>query len=809
MAWPQGPWPWPWLSFLTDEQTGKVMNHGRFFLSKPVPISADESDGFIDLDRLLAAARRQMRVAGLFAVAGLALGAVYLLFTPPIYTASTDILLDDSLTKFAEDKPTSAPVSQAESMVLSEVEILKSARLARVVVEAQHLQANEAFLNPPVSPLAWAKSTVKSALRVFSSRPVSAGSVENAKIGKAMALLQQNLAAERVGRSYVISVSFFNNDPKLAGAITRAYADAYLSDHLDANFEATQRATVWLQGRLDDLRQRSQDAAQAVETYRAANGLTAARGELVSDQQLSDLNSQLILAQADTANALARYNQFKSIVDSGPENAVKNATVPIEKGSSGTNTALLTDLRTRYLGMAKREQDISTRFGEDHPQAVALRREEADVTQQIFGELKRLTESYRTEYEVAKSREASLRTNVGELSAQSSKSGQSSVELRALEQKAQALATLYQSFLARYAEASQQRSFPIAEARVISQAGDPVSASSPRKSMVLGLSLVLGLFAGAGAGALREFRERFFRTAEDVQNALDVKFLGYLPIVGPSFRARANGAGAADRAQAPRETTIPRILRVAINAPSSSFAETLRNVKLASDVVLQRSPCKVIGFVSVLPHEGKTTVAANFAGLLAANGARTLLIDADLRNPGLSRSLPLVPEKGLIEAVVGGEQRWQNTLLVDRKTKLAILPTVLRGRFPHSGELISGPGMAELIASARQSFDYIVVDLPPLGPVVDAKAFAPLADGFVLVAEWGATPRALVRSALAAEPRIAAKVLGLVLNKTDVKQLPRYGLFGSAEQYLDRYASYYVEPAQPAGQTSAKTEPVG
>jgi succinoglycan biosynthesis transport protein ExoP len=383
------------------------------------------------------------------------------------------------------------------------------------------------------------------------------------------------------------------------------------------------------------------------------------------------------------------------------------------------------------------------------------------------------------------------------------------VELRALEQKAQALATLYQSFLGRYAEALQQRSFPIAEARVISQAGDPATASSPRKSMVLGLSLVLGLFAGAGAGALREFRERFFRTAEDVQNALDVKFLGYLPIVGPSFRAKAkpNGTGAMGRTQAPRETSIPRILRVAINAPSSSFAETLRNVKLASDVVLQRSPCKVIGFVSVLPHEGKTTVAANFAGLLAANGARTLLIDADLRNPGLSRSLPLIPEKGLIEAVVGGEQRWQNTLLVDRKTKLAILPTVIRGRFPHTGELISGPGMRELIESARQSFDYIVVDLPPLGPVVDAKAFAPLADGFVLVAEWGATPRALVRSALLAEPRIAAKVLGLVLNKTDVKQLPRYGLFGSAEQYLDRYSSYYVEPVQTAGQPANKMEP--
>ena len=223
-------------------------------------------------------------------------------------------------------------------------------------------------------------------------------------------MLQSALDAERVGRSFVIDVSLSANDPELAGAITRAYADAYLSDHLNANFDATQRATVWLQGRLGELRDSSQAAALEVEKFRAENGLTAARGELMSDQQLSDLNSQLIVAQADTANALARYTQYKSIIDSGPENAVRNATIPSDKA----NSSVLNELKTRYLNITKREQDVTTRFGEDHPQAVALRREQADVTRQIFQELQQLTESYRNEYEVAKSRETSLRGNVGE-----------------------------------------------------------------------------------------------------------------------------------------------------------------------------------------------------------------------------------------------------------------------------------------------------------------------------------------------------------------------------------------------------------
>lgn len=747
--------------------------HQRTFPSNSqVSAAPEEADRFINLERLFAIAVRQARTIALCAALGIALGSIYLLFTPPVYTASSQILLDDSMTRFAQEKERMPIRVQADSAILSEVEILKSARLARAVAVSEKLHQNEDFLK---------------------SSPLSEGvdiSTENARIALATVILQNGLEAERIGRSFVIRLSFSANDKQIAGAVTRAYSSAYLSDQLDANFDATQRATVWLQGRLDELRDSSQAAALEVERFRAENGLTSARGELMSEQQLSDLNSQLILAQAETANTLARYDQYKSIVDSGPENAVKNATIP----AGGGNSAVINQLKTRYLNVTRREQEIATQFGPDHAQAVSLRREQADLTRQIFQELQQITESYRNEYEVAKSREGSLRANVGLMAGQNSEAGQSLVQLRELEQKSAALATLYQTFLARYEEASQQRSFPIAKARVISEAVDPASPSSPNKTMVLGLSLVLGLLTGGAAAAYQEFLERFFRTGDDVRAALNVNFLGYLPVVGSRLAAaKPMTAPAGDMPpQETAEPVTPRILRVAINAPASSFAETLRNAKIACDVVLHGVPCKVIGFVSALPNEGKTTVAANFAGLLAANGSRTLLIDGDLRNPGLTRGLLLTPDKGLVEAIVG-EQRWRSTVKVDRSTKLGIIPAVIRGRLSHASELISGPGMQRLIEDARKSFDYIIVDLPPIGPVVDAKAFAPLADGFVMVSEWGATPRALVRSLLQAEPQIASKVLGLILNKTDMKKLARYGSYGGSEQYLDRYSSYYLD----------------
>ena len=317
------------------------MHQTSFPPSSRLSIASEDADRFIDLERLAAIAIRQARVVALCAAVGLILGALYLLFTPAEYTASTRILLDDSLTKFAEEKDAAPVRIQADSMISSEVEILKSARLARTVVLAEKLHQNEAFLNPPRSPVGWMKDQIKSIAGLFSFSPTpSAASAENARIGKAVALLQSSLTAERAGRSYVIDVSFKSNDRKLAGAITRAYAEAYLSDQLDANFDATQRATIWLQGRLDELRDSSQAAALEVAKFRAANGLTAARGELISEQQLSDLNSQLILAQAETANAFGRYSQFKSIIDSGPENAVKNATIPSDSGNSAVISSI-------------------------------------------------------------------------------------------------------------------------------------------------------------------------------------------------------------------------------------------------------------------------------------------------------------------------------------------------------------------------------------------------------------------------------------------------------------------------------------
>ena len=764
------------------------------FRSRPVfHNERSEAESFIDLDKLWSAVVRRLGVIIACVAGAVVLAGLYLFTAQPVYTAMTQILIDENISRFSaeEEEGNAQSAQQIDNRMSSAVEILKSKTLALRVVDEAQLDQNDRIVDPPQSPVDLAKNTVKSVLAALlpGKPPASEEAIRAGRREKAAAVLQQSLSVNRVGRSSVIALAAQSPDPALSARIAKTYASAYIEEQLNATFDATERASVWLQERLTDLNARSQQAALAVEQYKIEHGLVSPRGELLSTQQLADLNSQLIVAQADAATASARYQQYKAIIDRGPEAAVSNAVV----SSRETDNSILQDLRKRYIAVHEREQGIVQQFGADHPQAIAMKAERDDLSRQIFTELQQLTGSFRNEYEVASSREASLRESIEKVAGTNSEANVSLVQLAELEQKAAALKTLYQTYLARFEQASQQQSFPIAKARVISEAGVPTAPSSPRKTLTMALSVVLGLMAGGAMAGFLEMRERFFRTGDDVQEKLGLRFLGYLPRIGSKQPTGEVSTG--DNPQAMPEgepIDFRQMMRMAVEAPRSSFAETLRNARLACDIVLQGRKCRVIGVVSCLPGEGKSTVAANFAGLLAASGQRTLVIDGDLRNPGLSKMLSAQPEIGVVEVALQ-ETDWTKAVRVDRRSKLAIMPVAENGRTPaHTSELLSSLGMTRFLESVQETFEVVVVDLPPLVPVIDAKAFEPHVDGFIFVAKWGVTPVKTVQNVLSAETQIASKIVGVVLNDTEMTQLPRYAYPGAPERFRDRYMSYYV-----------------
>jgi polysaccharide biosynthesis transport protein len=746
---------------------------------------------FLDFDRLLAAARRQWRLVAVCGVVGLLLGIAYIMSAVPMYTASTNLLIDQGSNRIVDELSTSGGMLEDESTVLSQVELLKSDQIAGKVIDSLNLTADTVLMNTTTSLVRRAKFAAQALLDVsswFRADEEEALDAQEQRL-KALGILSDNLDVARVGRSYVLAISYTSPSPELSARIAQAYAEAYLSDQLDSKYESTRRASSWLQGRIDELRQQALQTDLAVQRFRAEKGLIAANGQLVSDQQLTELNTQLTLAQADAATAQAKKDRIESLISSGDTDAVVN---------DALISSTINALRGKYLEAAKREAEISGKLGRDHQQAVRLRSEMGDYRKLMFEELGRIAESYRSDLQVAQAREASVRASVDAATGISAGANETQVQLRELEREAETYRNLYQTFLQRYQEAVQQQSFPITEARVITDAQVPGGPSKPRKGLSLALALVLGLAAGSGLGAYREFRDRFFRTADQVREELDLEFLGSVPAVkstpiggGKRFGKRSADLVPQDERHIRMTSSVSRYV---LDHPMSSFAEALRSAKIASDLAVVHPRSKIIGLVSVLPGEGKSTIAINLAELLASNKAKVLLIDGDIRNPGLTRAVAKHATAGIIEAVME-ERPVQDVVMTDPETGLAFIPAAVRHRVPHTADLLASSSMASLLAEASAVYDYILIDLPPLAPVVDVRAIAPRMDAFIFVVEWGETARRVVRSTLAANPQIAEKCLGVVLNKVDSEKMKLYRDFGSDEYYTSRYQSYYRQDA--------------
>jgi succinoglycan biosynthesis transport protein ExoP len=351
------------------------------------------------------------------------------------------------------------------------------------------------------------------------------------------------------------------------------------------------------------------------------------------------------------------------------------------------------------------------------------------------------------------------------------------VQLRQLEQKAESSKTLYQTFLQRNQETAQQESFPLTDAHVISTASRPLTPSHPRTPLVLGISLAAGTLIGAGVAMLREHTDYVFRTLEQVRAELGVDVLGLLPMISRRSLRRLSPGNLAP------------IMRYAINNSFSAFAETLRSAKTAANLALKDRSPKIIGLVSLLPNEGKSTVAKNFASLLASQGASTLLIDGDTRNPALTRAMGY--ERGQASQSDASLLPLAKLLKCEPESNLQILPCIYAKDDPRVAEGLSTTTFHALLQSSDRSFEYIVIDLPPIGPVVSARGMASAIDAFIVVVEWGATSRGALRAALAKEHSINEKLLGVILNKVDMKKLKIYEHFGSDGYYNPRYESYY------------------
>jgi capsular exopolysaccharide synthesis family protein len=294
------------------------------------------------------------------------------------------------------------------------------------------------------------------------------------------------------------------------------------------------------------------------------------------------------------------------------------------------------------------------------------------------------------------------------------------------------------------------------------------------------LATVLGLSFGIALAFARERMSRHVHTRAQLEELTGASCLAVLP----AFAGKRPMLG---KLGSPRDSAAFK--QITSVAPFSAAAEALRYIKVAID--LHPKGGKVVGIVSALPGEGKTTIAAGLADFLAKGGSRTLLIDADLRNPSMSKTLGYTGAPGLLD-LVANQTPFEELVITDSAHKFDFLPSSTRIKPTNSSDILSSVAMKQLLKNAKRDYDYVLVDLPPILPVVDVKASAHLFDAFLLVVEWGATSSDEIMKAVGTSSIMSERLLGTVLNKADEVVMRRF------EGYSDRSYNYYTDEKRPA-----------
>jgi capsular exopolysaccharide synthesis family protein len=509
------------------------------------------------------------------------------------------------------------------------------------------------------------------------------------------------------------------------------------------------------------LRRRLERSERAVADYKSSNHMVnVTQGNKLISKQIEDINTQIALARSRAAEAQGRLDRVKD-GNLSAENTARLVEV--------LQSPVVGQLRVQYAEVARQEADLRAIYGDRHPTVVSIRAQASDLRGQIEREVARVVGGIKSDYQVAKSREASLETELAFLQSRSTEQTQADVRLNELEREAQSDRALYEGFVNRAKETSEQQSLQIADARIVSPALVPIRPERPPTLLLLVAAALLGLLLGIGLVMILEQLRRGFRSADEVEQALGVPTLGILP--------EQNAKG--------RDAGINRAVRLVIDNPTSDYAGSLWSLMTRLQRTQPNRGCEILAILSAVSGEGKSTFASNLALAYSASGTRTLLIDGDPYGMTVTTAFGLNCP-GLQE-LLDGRIRLSNALAREDKTGLH----VLSARDPSSPAIpvSDGKALSSLLHVLREQFELIIVDSPAILPV-DGGSFVEHVDRIAFVIAWESTDRSAIEQALHLLGTHASKLKGVVLNKASTRW---YRAFDGG-----RYLRYtHKPPAQP------------
>jgi len=585
---------------------------------------------------------------------------------------------------------------------------------------------------------------------------------------RALKVFSSHLTVKVVSGARLIEIRFLSSDPKLAAAVVNELMRGLVEYTFQTRFTATNEASMWLTGQLSDLKKQAEVLQGRVIALQRQSGVVSlgvqdGRGQ---DQAYSVVVDQLRQATATlseaTSNRILKGAVYK-IVQSGDAELISGLSANGIANGSPTMTTSLGLIQTLRLQEAALQGQIAqdeAKYGAAYPRLAEARANLAGMDQALRDEVHRVAERSGNDYAVAQRAEDESRREFAAEKLEADRLNDKAIEYAIVRQEADDSRGLYEDLLKRLKEAGVLQGLRSSNITVVDPGRTPARPKQPNIPLYLGLSMAAGLFLGACGALISDSVDDKIQAVEEIERDLEMVPLGILPHLGePRWYGRYGGL------QISRKKEPAGLDGLAIFAhPNSPYTEALRGLRTA--LLLARSspppPQQLLLVTSSVAGEGKSILSANLSAVLAQGGKRVLLIDADLRKPSLADRLGVESRTGLSQ-YLADEHRLEEIVEVGILPNLHLLTsgTVRAG----AAELLGSARMNEALGRWRESYDFIVLDSPPILPVTDAVILASLADATLLVARYRMTSRlSLARSHHILLTRSSQKRVGIVLN---------------------------------------------
>ena len=642
----------------------------------------------------------------------------------PLYTADASLIIESQQANVVSIEEVYGLDTKRKEYMQTQYEILRSRYIAMRTVEELSLHENPVFMrefNQPPGIVEEAKDWVLTTIGLKEDkkpRKLTAEEKEFKLKRAAASKLSRSVEFSLLVNTQVINISVTSESPVLAANIANTIGDVYVESYMQAKIDMTSKATAFLTGSLQGLKDRLAQAERNLAAFYEQNQVIDLDGVVgLARDELERLNNELVSAEFTLKQNRAIYEQTVS----GGADLNKIAQLP-----EVLNHSTIRDARRQESAALSRVAELSERYGPKHPKMIAANAELKSIQSSINKQINDLISSINTEYRIAEQKVKELESEVAEAKIEYRRLSNLDNARRALQREVDTNQQLYNAFFTRLQETSEIGGFETANARILDEALAPSQPSSPRIKLLSAAAFVFSIIVGIFLAIVSEALNSGIRSVDDVERKLNQRMLGLIPWLPHK-----------------KNTRLP--LRSYFDKSNHQFCEAVRTLRTSVSLLNIAKENKALMITSSIPKEGKSTVAVNLAFALGQLD-KTIIVDADLRRSSIGQMFDVPNYQPGLSNVLMTTHQLSECLVHDEQSKVDVL---CAGNLPPDPqELLAGPHFKKLIEHLQKIYKYVVIDTPPMQAVSDAMLIAEACDSVMYVVRSDSTSQKVIESGL-------------------------------------------------------------